>query len=454
MAKPAANPEQALAAALDEAALQGLKLERLLVSFSGGADSTALLLAASRSLRPGQRLEAIHFDHGWHAASADWAAHCVALAAALGVRCRVETFTAAAPAGASLEAFARDLRYAALSAHLDRHTVGLTAHHAEDLAETFLLMALRGSGPHGLASIAPSRPLGDGLLWRPFLGLSKAVLQAYVAAAGLEVLEDPANRSPRYDRNYLRASVLPALRRRWPGTDGSLKRAARLQQEAAAVLDELADESLVACGAEERRLPLAGLQRLSPALRRWTLRRWLVQNGAPLPGARAIDRIATELLNAAPDRIPLVDWPGAAVRRYADALWLTPKDVPALRGEWRWAPPAPLRLPGGWLSAEQAVGQGLAVAAVEGSQLRVLPRRGGEQLQLPGRHHHHSLKHLWQAARVPPWERARAPLLFIEDRLVAVPGIGVHAAYSAADAAAGWVIRWSPDDELRGPTVD
>jgi len=65
LAKPASTPEQALAAALDEAALQGLKLERLLVSFSGGADSTALLLAASRSLRPGQRLEAIHFDHGW-----------------------------------------------------------------------------------------------------------------------------------------------------------------------------------------------------------------------------------------------------------------------------------------------------------------------------------------------------------------------------------------------------
>ena len=448
MATSAASPEEAFAAALEEAAQQGRQFQRLLISFSGGADSTALLLAACRARQAGQIVEAIHFDHGWQPASVDWAAHCVALAGSLGVACRVETFTATAPGGASPEAFARDLRYAALSAHLDPHTAGLTAHHAEDLAETLLLMALRGSGPHGLASVAASRRLGAGYLLRPFLGLAKADLRAYVESAGLGALEDPANRSERYDRNYLRASVLPALRQRWPGLDATFKRVARLQQDAADALDEAADRALTACGAAGRRLPLSGLRQLSPSLRRWSLRRWLVHNGAPLPGARAIERMATELLQAAPDRVPVVDWPDAAVRRYADTLWLTPRTITPLAGDWDWTPAAALRLPNGWLSAEPARGQGLAVAALAGRRLRIAPRRGGEQLRLPGRHHHHSLKHLWQAARVPPWERARVPLVFLEDRLVAVPGIGVAADWAASGAEAGWLMRWTPDDDF------
>ena len=440
------TPEQALDAALEKAAAQGHAIERLLVSFSGGVDSTALLAAAATlAPRRGVALEAIHFDHNWQPVSADWAAHCEQAATSLGVPCRVETFRERAPPGISLEAFGRERRYAALAARACRGSAVLTAHHAEDLAETFLLMALRGSGPHGLAAIAASRPLGAGLLLRPFLGLAKAELAAYAKARGLPTLEDPANRSDAFDRSYLRQRVLPALRARWPGSDATLNRAARLQQQAVEALDEAADRALIAGGATGLCMPLQLQAGVSPALWRWCVRRWLVRHGAPLPSAQAIDRICDDLPRAATDRLPVVRWPGAAVRRYDGALWLTASDCPPLQGEWWWSPEASLRLPGGWLRATLEAGQGLAVTALQGRRLRVAPRRGGERLRLPGRTHHHRLKHLWQEARVPPWERGRMPLIYVEDALAAVPGVAVDEAFAAAAGAPGWVFHWHPD---------
>lgn len=446
MAGPVATPEQALAAALENAAAQGHEIQRLVVSFSGGADSTALLAAAATlTARTGIALEAIHFDHNWQAASASWAAHCAQLAASLGVSLQIETFQERAPPGTSLEAFGRELRYAALAVQARYGTAVLTAHHAEDLAETFLLMALRGSGPHGLAAIAALRRLGAGLLLRPFLALGKAELIAYNTSRGLPTLEDPTNRSEAFDRNYLRHRILPALRARWPGTDATLHRAARLQQQAAEALDEAAERALVAGGATDLRMPLKMRTQVSPALWRWCVRRWLVRHGAPLPSAVAIDRICDELPLAAPDRLPEVRWPGATVRRYDGALWLTADDCATLEGEWWWSPEIALRLPGGWLRATREAGQGLAVSALAGQRLRVAARQGGERLRLPGRLHHHRLKHLWQAARVPPWERNRTPLLYLADVLVAVPGLAVDAAVAATAGVPGWVFHWHPD---------
>lgn len=446
MAGARTTPDLALAAALEQARGEGYAVQRLLVSFSGGADSSALLAAAATvAATTGLALEAIHFDHDWHPASAGWAAHCLDTAASLGVPCRVEKFVQPRRPGASLEALGRELRYAALAARARHGTAVLTAHHAEDVAETFLLMALRGSGPHGLAAIAPSRPLGEGCLLRPFLTLVKVDLQTYAEASGLRALADPSNADEAFDRNYLRHQVLPVLRTRWPAGAATLTRAARLQQEAVAALDEAADLALGAAGASEGRLPLSIRAAVSPRLWRWCVRRWLVKAGMRLPGARNIDRVCDELVHAAADRIPVVSWPGAAVRRYDQALWITPERVAPLRGEWTWAPAEPLRLPGGWLRAESRTGAGIAVKALAGLPLRVVPRHGGERLQLPGREHHHRVKHLWQTARVPPWERAGTPLVYLGDMLAAVPGIGTDAAFAASAAEPGLVIHWLPD---------
>ncbi|MEQ8660172.1 MAG: tRNA lysidine(34) synthetase TilS, partial [Gammaproteobacteria bacterium] len=138
---------------------------RLLVAWSGGLDSTVLLhLACAHARADGLAIAAVHVDHGLAAESTAWAAHCVRYAARLGVPCTTRRLAASPPAGASIEAWAREQRYAALAGQSDAATLVLTAHHRDDQRETVLQRVLEGAGPHGLAGMRELRRLGAGHL--------------------------------------------------------------------------------------------------------------------------------------------------------------------------------------------------------------------------------------------------------------------------------------------------
>ncbi|MGC2029240.1 MAG: tRNA lysidine(34) synthetase TilS, partial [Steroidobacteraceae bacterium] len=127
----------------------------LVVALSGGADSAGLLIAA-HDLGTGCRglgLHAVHVDHGLQAAAASFREACAALCAALGVPLTVIPVSVHAPSGASVEAAARDARYAALARELKAGECLLTAHHREDQAQTLLLQALRGAGLKGMSAM-------------------------------------------------------------------------------------------------------------------------------------------------------------------------------------------------------------------------------------------------------------------------------------------------------------
>ena len=418
-------------------------IDNLLVAFSGGLDSTALLAAAMRT-QAQHRLpvRAIHFDHAWHGDSAHWAAQCVAMAAALGSVCAVERFAARPPAGDSAEAWARAARYAALTARCGAQALVLTAHHADDVAETFLLMALRGSGPHGLAAIAPIRALGAGLLVRPWLALTRRTLAAYVAELGLPHLEDPSNTEASYDRNFLRARVLPALRERWPEASTTLARAASHQWAAAQLTDRAADATLETLGASAECLPLAGFAELSASAQRRAVRRWIARAGVRLPDANRLQRICVEVVGAARDRQPSVGWPGGLVRRYNQCLYLAVDSPPPPPGVVAWIPSVALHWPAGTLSAHATRGMGLGWQQLAAHPLSVRARRGGERIRLLGQAHHQSLKQLWQAHKVPPWTRDCLPLVYAGEKLAAVPGLGIAAAFAAAPDQPGWTLAW------------
>ncbi|MGZ8361896.1 MAG: tRNA lysidine(34) synthetase TilS, partial [Allosphingosinicella sp.] len=118
-----------------------------------------------------------------------------------------------APGG--VQAAARALRYRLLGRWAeDQHCSHVaTAHHADDQAETLLMRMARGAGLPGLAGIRPSRPIGEEsaiMLIRPLLGWRKQELTAIVAASGLEAVDDPSNRSPRFDRSRVRAWLAAA----------------------------------------------------------------------------------------------------------------------------------------------------------------------------------------------------------------------------------------------------
>ncbi|WP_162888149.1 tRNA lysidine(34) synthetase TilS [Sphingomonas mesophila] len=179
---------------------------RLGIAVSGGPDSVALLLLAAAA-RP-DRIEAATVDHRLRPESAGEARFVADLCRRLGVAHHILTVTVAS--GASLQAQARHARYRALNDWAIEQSLGAvaTAHHADDQAETLLMRLARGAGLSGLAATRRKRLL-DRDIWlvRPLLDWRRAELRAIVEAAGIEPIDDPANRDPRHDRARFRGLV-------------------------------------------------------------------------------------------------------------------------------------------------------------------------------------------------------------------------------------------------------
>jgi tRNA(Ile)-lysidine synthase len=180
----------------------------LLIAVSGGPDSTALLLMADEwARRRGRtRIEAATVDHGLRPESAGEAKAVAALCARLGIAHRILQWKGAKPS-TRLQERAREARYRLLILHAK--TIGadalLTAHHADDQAETVLFRLLRGSGLAGLRGMEPMTTRDGVTIARPLTALRKRELVAFVEARGVGFLDDPSNADPRFARTRLRA---------------------------------------------------------------------------------------------------------------------------------------------------------------------------------------------------------------------------------------------------------
>ncbi len=385
------------------------------MAVSGGCDSTALLhaLAANPAARA-RGLSAIHVDHALHPDSADWAAQVRALAHALEVPLQVQRVSVDRGGGRGPEAAAREARHAAFADALHAGEILVAAHHADDQAETVLLRLLRASSADGLAGMRTLRPFGAGWLARPWLGLPRAAIRAYASTHALKWTEDPSNADAALDRNFLRLHVLPLLTERWPQAGATLARSATLLA-AVAQRDQLhlAGELARRIGGDPAVLDAGGLAALDPAHRGALLRHWLLACGLAPPDARALDELARRLDAPRADAAIVVRWPGAEVRLWRDALYAMAPLPPAPTG-WAldWDGRAPLALPdGGRLRID---------GAIASLPLQVRPRAGGERIVAAGTARPRAVKATLREFGIPPWTRARAPLLWHGDVLWAV----------------------------------
>ena len=185
------------------------------LAVSGGADSTALL-AALADLRETMGFEAVvlHVDHGLRPDSHDDARFVEALAARFGLPCRTLRARIRRRPRESLEMAARRTRlafFARMTRELGLDAIA-TGHHADDVAETFIMRMARGAGPEGLAGLKPVSHV-DGITFiRPLLGLRDSDLRAYLRRRGLTWREDSTNADTSILRNKVRHVILPFLR--------------------------------------------------------------------------------------------------------------------------------------------------------------------------------------------------------------------------------------------------
>ena len=294
------------------------------MAFSGGPDSTALLLAMHELLGDSgrERLRAAHVNHGLHRDSGDWVQHCKARAGALGVSfvcCEVDVETD----GRGVEAAARRVRYEALAALMEPGECLLTAHHQDDQWETLMLRMLRGTGIAGLAGIREKRRLGPGWLLRPLLDAPGEDLRVWLDQRGEDWIEDPSNREIGFDRSLLRNEVQPLLRGRWPGAAATAGRMARLAAETRELLRDLAEHDGRGIARDDS-IDCEGLIRLSPARRANLLRERLAALGVAAPSEARLNAALEMLLKAAADRHPVARWGGVRLTRRRGRIYISP----------------------------------------------------------------------------------------------------------------------------------
>jgi len=264
------------------------------VALSGGADSTALLIACAQRW-PGQ-VRAVHVHHGLQSAADDFERFCRQLCEGLQVPLSVQRVDAHPVPGQSPEDAARQARYRALAEAVQREwpqvrDVAL-AQHADDQVETLLIALSRGSGLPGLSGM-PDRWQRLGLQWhRPWLQVPGSRLRQWLRAPGQAWVDDPTNTDEQFTRNRIRARVLPALDVALPGFRDTFARSMRHIAEAQQLLDELAQQDLMQVGVPPA---LAALQALPAARQALVLRWWLRQAHATTPSTAQLRELQAQI---------------------------------------------------------------------------------------------------------------------------------------------------------------
>lgn len=275
------------------AALAGLELPLpLAVAYSGGSDSTVLLLAAV--LRwPGQ-VQAIHVHHGLQEAADGFEQHCRDVCAGLGVPLHVRRVNARHTLGESPEDAARQVRYQTLARAA--RDAGLKAvllgQHADDQVETLLLALSRGAGLPGLAAMAPVFQREGMVFVRPLLALPARAIREWVAQEGIAVVEDPTNADVAFTRNRIRHQLLPALEEAFPHYRETFARSSRHAAQAQELLEGVAAEDLARMGGTPA---ITALQVLPRARRANALRHWLRTAHAASASAAQLEELLDQV---------------------------------------------------------------------------------------------------------------------------------------------------------------
>lgn len=428
----------------------------VLVAFSGGRDSAALLhcIAVEAGKRgAGHMVTAVYVNHNLQAAARDWpkfAENFVAQLVVEGCPVRLVVRDVHLPEGTgqSVEALARDARYKVIAEEAHRVGADVIAlgHHRRDQVETFLLQALRGSGVAGLAAM-PASIERHGLLWaRPWLHVNRDDIDLFVSRTGIDYVEDPTNSENNYARNKMRNAVLPQLNEQFPDAEVSIAQSALWCAEASEALSFMAANDMLGRGSEQS-LSMTDLLEWPAWRKKNLLRYWYQQaTGYALP-TTTLERILEQrgCTQDGPSHIPSRGTPGLVSQ--GGTLSIAPvKPAPVQQIEDRLVnlnkAEAIVEAPefgGYWTFSYGAYGLDLPMEVTLG------PRRNGLRFQKGSNQPVRAIKNQFQAAGIAAVERD-GPYLYVGENLLWAPGLGLDARMTKP---MGWVPKWH-----HGPAPD
>ncbi|MEO0443239.1 MAG: tRNA lysidine(34) synthetase TilS [Pseudomonadota bacterium] len=453
-------------------------VKRWVVAYSGGLDSTVLLhllIELNATLVRPVPICALHINHHLSDNADYWQRQCEQQALAWGVDYIAQS-VAVIEHGQGVEAAARSARYQCFESCLQQGDCLLMAHHSDDQAETLLLRLFRGAGVLGLSAMPAQRSLGPARLLRPLLTSTRSELEHYAQRHKLCWVEDESNHSVVFDRNYVRHHVIPLIQQRWPQLVRQCTQAASNLREANSLLSELAALDLHAAAERSERLGFSldwhYLRSLTASRRHNCFRYCCAQKGFSLPGAGHLQQIeqqffgANTLLTSA-----CVEWGDNAkatavqFRQFNQRLYLMPSLMafvkPVEPVDWHGRETMALGL-AGRLSLVEGLAQNLsqnlsqnlaehpstpmlAKRWVDGKQVRIAWRLGGERCRPVGRAASQTVKKLLQEYHLETWLRDRVPLIYIDNDLAAVGDLWVCEPFAAQQDELAYRIVWDID---------
>ncbi len=418
--------------------------KKIWIACSGGMDSCVLLhLIFSNKEKIGQSLEIVYVDHGLQDESAEWGDFCRMQCSSYDLPFTQLNINETLPKGESVEAWAREKRYALITQIMNKGDLLFTAHHQDDQVETFFLQALRGAGPRGLSSMPLFKDITNGIHVRPLLNFCRNELLSYANENNLSWQEDLSNADTKFDRNYLRNNIIPVFENRWPAYRETISRLINHQQDCASLMNEVGLEDLKLVS-HENKLRLDTLRSLSVTRQKNIIFAWLQELQLEMPGSKHINQIFSGLINSTSDSAPCVNWKDVEIRKYRTLLYASnkiKKDVDSIAYGWDLA--RPLKIMDETLIAKMEIGSGLSKEKIKNSKISVQYRHGGEKIKPNNNTHSKTVKQLFQEQGVLPWVRDRFPLVYVNDTLAVIPGVCVDINYSAGIDEPSWQIEWS-----------
>jgi tRNA(Ile)-lysidine synthase len=428
------------------------------IAYSGGVDSHVLLHACTELIEFKGKITAVYVHHGLQAIAEDWAIHCQREAEKLGVNFQLLRVKAQAKNGESPEEAARNARYQALQTLLDEKDVLLVAQHREDQLETVLLQLFRGAGVQGLAAMPKTMPFGKGQLLRPFLDVPKSAILAYAQQFNLMWITDPTNACDDFDRNFLRNQLIPLIKTRWTQVDKTVSRSAYHCAAAQDLLQDMAENLFAVVRTASplkdwqsslgQSLSINRLKQFNQQKQQLIIRYWFKTLDLQMPSSAFIAAILTEVIEAKSSATPALKKNGLVIRRYQDTLYCL-KDLPGFKNLegliWQ-AIENKVILPDNSVLERRPADSGIPIALWQTATVTVRFRQGGEKIRLAGRNGQHRLKNLLHDAGIPPWQRDTLPLIYFDDRLVAVANLWLSADVQSDCLEPCYQIEWFPGE--------
>lgn len=435
---------------------------RVLVAFSGGRDSMALLHLAhklsKRKNSPIESVKVVHIHHSLQKEANAWARFCRAEAEKLGLEYRVIRVQVK-NVGDGIEAAARKARYEAIASaakSFDCNAV-LVAQHQDDLLETFLIQWMRGAGTEGLSAFPMVKNFYGAKLIRPFIHTPRIALETFLKGEGIDWVDDPSNDDVTYLRNAIRHEVLPVMDKIRPGFRSAAARSVEIVAELNNTLAAYAEEDLKQVTMPDGSLSIERFLKYSSSRQALILREWIESYGILPPSKAKLDEALRQTKSTGTDtklafsfgKLKMYRAGGSLVMRNSESV----RSKAASGDETQvFHGPGAYRFAGwqGTLFVYKATIEepGFPQSLLD-KGLCARERHGGEKIKLYPNRPSKFLKYWYQEKEIPEFDRKSLPLVWVGGELAFASGLGPEVRLMTKDISEErFILRWTPDKTL------